>query len=129
MRTPLANDAYAFEWFEHLDAERTHLLAHPVVTECIRGAHCDLLVPAPQGREAIRNSEIWIHTHAGDEEDISGAVVRIEIRTVVGVSVRAGDVSHRQWNLVNREFVERYGHWESSVVSGTIDRDTRSGPG
>src|SRR5207302_4928209 len=104
-----ANEPQAAQWLQHLDPVRTHALIETIVAERVGAVDRPLAVAATNGDVGVDDSEVRVHAEATDQEDVTRAVVGVEVAAVVEVAVAGTDVLHRQRRLVDRELVE--GNW------------------
>ncbi len=114
--------------FEHLDPVRSDREVEALVVERVGAPHDVLQVAAPHYRVRVLHPELRVDAGAGDEEDLAGPVVGVEVAPVVEVPVAARDVPHRQRRLVQRVFVECYGHVATfQIPSRSASNDSRCG--
>ena len=127
------HDAQFVQWIGDIDAVTEHVLVHSVLVDRIRKMHGRLYIawfdvaagaaPAPDKHESVLDSEVGVVPDAGDEEDVAGAVVRVEVGPVIEVAVRRPRPCDRLRNLVDGEFVHGAEHQASPPM-----RRRRSAP-
>jgi hypothetical protein len=84
----LEHDAQPVQGVVDLDAVVHHVLVEPVGVDCVRQVHGGLFVPASHEYERVLDAQVRVVADAGDDEDVAGAVVGVEVRPVVEVAVR-----------------------------------------
>ncbi len=106
------DDPYLLQRIDHLDAVAVAVLVEPVLVD--RVGHVDRglrVTPPPHEYVGVLDPpEIGVVADAGDQEDVAGAVVGVEIAAVVEVPVRGVRPGDRQRRLVDGIFVERSEH-------------------
>ena len=107
------DDAQLVQRLGDLDAVADHVLVEPVGVDGVRKMHRRLLIPAADEDERILHAEIRVVADAGDQEDVAGAVVGVEVGPVIEVAVRAAGPCDRLRDLVNGEFVHGAEHQAS----------------
>jgi hypothetical protein len=99
-----------------LDAIPQHVLIEPVLVDRVGQVHRGLRVAAQAESaasaagnqdERVLDPEVGVVPDAGDEEDVPGPVVCVEVGPVVEVAVRRPRPSDRLRNLVNGKLI----HW------------------
>ncbi len=80
------------------------------VAEGIGEVNGALMVAASHERERVGDAKVRIHAEPGDQKEVVGAIVGVEVAAVIRVAVGAGDVCQRQRHLVQRVFVKWDGH-------------------
>ena len=97
--------------FDDLAAIATDAGLQAIVTvERVAAPHRPLLVTASDGGVGVDRAQVRVDAHAGDQEDVAGAVVGVEVAAVIEVAVRRRHVVERQRRLVDRVLVERVRH-------------------
>ena len=118
-RRVVADQPQAAQRFDDLDAVGADALVEAVIAEGVGEVDGALLVAASQQSERVGDPEVRIHAEAGDQKQLVGAIVGVEVAAVIGVAVGAGDVRQRQRHLMQRVFVKWDGHCELLwVLSG-----------
>ena len=111
------HDAKRVQRILDLDPVVQHVLVEPVLVDRVRQVHRGLLVAAPHQHEGVLDPEVGVVPDAGDEEDVAGAVVGVEVGAVVEVAVRGSRPGDRLRNLVDGEFVHGSEHQFVSPIS------------
>jgi hypothetical protein len=102
--------AEPFEWIEDLDPVGAHLLNPAVVTKSIGHADRELPVSLTDGGVGVDDPEVRIDPETGDQKNLAGPVMGVQVTTIVGVAVAGHHVSHGQRYLVHGVFVEGHRH-------------------
>ena len=100
----------AAQRFEHLDADRPDGRVHPVIAELPGGADDSVLLVVEDDDERVLDAEVRVLTHAGDQEQLVGRPVAVEVIAVVEVAITGDHVTHRQRGLVDGVVVEGRQH-------------------
>jgi hypothetical protein len=111
------------ERLDDLDPVRSDLLVEPLVAERVGHADRELAVAPAQRGVRVDDAEVRVDPEPGDEEQLPGAVVGVEVTTVVRVAVTRVDVTHGQRRLMDRVLVERDRHGDlqaGEAGSGTL---------
>ena len=107
------DDAQRVQRLVDLDAVAEDVLVEPVLVDRVGQVHRRLLVTAPDEHERVLDAEVGVVADAGDQEDVAGAVVRVEVGPVVEVAVRRTRPCDGLRNLVNGKFVHGAEHQSS----------------
>ena len=95
---------------DDLDPVAVDVLVEPVLVDGVGQVHRGLRIPAPDEDERVLDAEVGVVADAADHEDVSGAVVGVEVGAVVEVAVRRTRPRDRLGKLMYRELVERSEH-------------------
>jgi len=95
---------------DHVDPVAAHLLVEAALGQCIGEAQARLLVPDPRSGVGVDDAQVRVDAEPGHQEDLTGAVMGVEVAAVVEVPVAARHPVHRNRSLVDRVFIERYWH-------------------
>jgi len=101
------SDTQLVQRIDDLDAVAVDVLVQAVLVDGIGQVHRGLGVAAPDEQECVLHPEVGVVADAADDEDVPGAVVRVEVGAVVEVAVRGTRPRDRLGNLVYRKLVER----------------------
>ena len=102
---------------DDLDPVGADVLVEPVVVDRVGEVHRGLRVAAADQHERVLGAEVRVVAEAGDQEDVAGAVVGVEVAAVVEVAVAGAGPGDRQRHLVERVLVERADHSGTHLAS------------
>ena len=107
--------------FGDLDAVAVHALVEPVLVDAVAQMHRGLGVAATDQHERVLHPEVGVVPDAGDQEDVAGSIVGVEVGAVVEVAVRGARPRDRLRNLVYGKLVGRSEHHAPSPMSRLIN--------
>ncbi len=117
----LEDDAQLVQRLHHLDPVAVDVLVQPVLVDGVGQMHRRLHVAPAHQHERIPDAEVRVVADPADEKDVSGAVVGIEVRAIVEITVAGTRPGDGLWNLVNGIFVEGPEHHASSPMNRFIN--------
>ena len=122
----LHDDPNRLQRIHDLDAVPVDVLVKPVLVDGVGKVHRGLLMgvtavlaAAATGDQhvGVLDPEVGVVADAGDQEDLSGAVMGVEVGAVVEVTVRGARPGDRLGDLVDGVFIERSEHQGASPIS------------
>ena len=115
----LGVDARRTQGLLDLDADGSDLRVHPIRTQSAGGADDVLLAADDDGREPVRDADVWVLAEGEEHVDAAvGSEDAVEV-AIVEVAVAGVDPVHGLGRLVDEEVVgRREGHVRSLVASG-----------
>ena len=96
---------------DDLDAVPVDVLVEPVLVDGVRNVHRGLRIPAPDKHERVLDAKVGVVADTADQEDVSGAVVGVEVGAIIEVAVGGPWPRDRLGYLMYRELVERSEHY------------------
>ncbi|WP_168176108.1 DUF1589 domain-containing protein [Mycobacterium sp. ST-F2] len=105
------HDAYLVQRVGDLDAVADDVLVQPVLVDGVGQVDCGLRVATADQEVGVLDAQVGVVAHAGDDEDVAGAVVRVEVAAVVEIPVAGPGPGDRLRDLVNRVFVHGAEHY------------------
>ena len=106
VRVAVADEADAMQRLEHLDGVSADARVERALVECVGESDAVLMIAQSDACVGVDDAERGVDTEAGDEEQVAGAVVGVEVAPVVEVAVGRRRVLDRQRRLVDRVLVE-----------------------
>ena len=106
----LEDDSDLLQRLGDLDPEVADARVETVVVHRLAEVHGGLLVAAADQDERVLGAEVRVVAGAEDGEEVTRAVVGVEVPAVVEVAVTAADVGHRLRQLVDRVLVQAGDH-------------------
>ncbi len=123
------------ERLDDLDPVAADVLVETVVVDLVGQVYGRLGVAPAEQHECVLDPQVGVVAGAGDQEDVTAAVVGVEIAAVVEVPVAGRRPGDRQRSLVERELVEGTDHVRhrprpagdpSAACDGTASRRRRA---
>ncbi len=118
------NDAQLLQRRGDLDAVAVDVLVQAIGVDGVGQVHRGLVIPSSDEQEGVLDPQVGVIADAGDDEDVAGAVVGVEVRPVIEVAVGGAGPGDRLGDLVDGEFVKRSKHSQASPSSATRRRNT-----
>ena len=115
----LHDDPHRLQGVDHLDPIAVDVLVEPVLIDGVGQVHRGLLMgrtavlatTAPGYQQVgVLHPEVRVVADAGDEKDLAGAVMGVEVRAVIEVTVRRSRPGDRLGHLMDGVFIERSKH-------------------
>ena len=107
------DDAQLVQRIGDVDAVAEDVLVEPVLIDGVGQVHRRLCVSTSYEGERVLDTEVGVVADAGDQEDVAGAVVGVEIGPVVEIAVRAARPRDRLRELVDGELIHGAEHQAS----------------